>query len=314
MSAFCRARSTTPARLATLVAWMSASLAGCMSGPGFMQKQGSPVNSNDRADGILIITSTPTANGGVTAQISASSTSAQVLEAPAGSAIAGASILFPPGALGLDTMIDIGPAATLTTANIAEVGVDSSVLAQGTAVTISSSTPMDASSPLTISLPTPDGLGLLQLRTFDPANLSVIFRHTRVGTNEQIFGVLAGSDIRLAADRRSVDFQTIYFGTFQVIVTERPVVQPREVAAAEVEKPKAPEPPPPPPEVWRNVYYVSGMAGGAFDGDVPVANDQQGWMMLGVSTGASGSFSTTAHTSARDLFASGLKVARMLDK
>ena len=82
-------------RLATLVLTSSVGLTGCLSGPGFMKQASLTLASNDSAPTPTAATVLSDTGGVLTAQISANSTSTQVVKASAASAIAGTAIAFP---------------------------------------------------------------------------------------------------------------------------------------------------------------------------------------------------------------------------
>ena len=242
-----------------------------MGGPAFM-KQGGPL-ANDRKNGsVLVLETSATASGGVAARVEINGKDAQQIAASENSAIAGAAVVFPPGSLAIATTIELAPAAPLTTGNLSAVGVDSTVVASGTPVAITSAEKMDAVNPFTLALPIPSGVGL-RLQGVDPERLSVLYRLERVSTGESVAGVFTGPQIRIVGGK--VEFETSWFGTYQVIVTERPVVQAREVAAAVVEKPQ-------PTIVSRQLYWVSGLTLAVDVDEMPSSENPRSWLALGV--------------------------------
>ena len=131
---------------------------------------------------------------------------------------------------------------------------------------------MDAVNPFTLALPIPSGVGL-RLQGVDPQRLAVLYRVERVSTGESVAGVFTGPQIGINAGK--VVFETPWFGTYQVIVTERPVVQAREVAVATIETPQ-------PTIVSRQIYWVSGLTLAVDVDEMLSSENPLSWLALGV--------------------------------
>ncbi len=246
-------------------------LTGCMGGPAFMKKSG-PLASERKAGSTLILETSATASGGVAARVEINGANAQQIAASESSAIAGAAVVFPPGSLAVSTTIELAPAAPLTDGDLTTVGVDSAVVASGTPVSITSSEKMDAVNPFTLALPIPSAAGL-RLQGVDPERLSILYKLERISSGETVAGVFTANQLRV--NNGKVEFETSWFGTYQVIITERPVVQAREVAAEVLEKPA-------PKIISRPLYWVSGMTLATYVDDLPPSSSPMGWLALGV--------------------------------
>lgn len=201
-------------------------------------------------------------NGQTKGSFSANSFYTQVLEARSGSSISGSSISIPPGALAIDTQISLGDGAGIgNDSTLERLNLDTSVSAQGPAVAIESSVPMDTATPFTISLPIPNIAGL-RLTSDDPyANLSVIYFVKKVSQGAASFtGVIPRSQIDLSDGYAKVT--TSFFGTFQTIITKAPILKPIEKPIEPVTKP---EPPKPVPKEARLAYFVPGFLSTSFE-------------------------------------------------
>lgn len=149
-------------------------------------------------------------DGIITATIDGNSTTSQKLSASADSTISTSSVVFPVGALLIDTQITIQEGGTVASADTIEnIGLsDSTSIHQtGLAVSISSSTATDAVVPFTLNIPAPTVSGL----ALAEGNLVVFFSVTRDSSHYK--GVLPTADLTL--DNELVSFDTKYFGVYQ---------------------------------------------------------------------------------------------------
>ena len=158
-------------------------------------------------------------NGVATAAVEANSKETQLVNVPSGSAVAGSSLLLPPGALSISTQILIEEASPLTTAtSLSELSIQSEVLQQGTAVSIQASDLIDAKVPMTIAIPLPTGFGLAET---EYTRVAVLYRVTRNDQASNVSGIIPYAQISFQNGFAKV--QSLYFGAYQVIVTSVPL-------------------------------------------------------------------------------------------
>lgn len=168
--------------------------------------------------------------GGVSGPFSSSSGSEQSMGAPTDSTISGSRISVSPGALSVDTSIQMDEAAPVaTTATTAELGLSTSFQSSGVAVSVQTSVPMDALQPFTLSLPLPLQSNLTN-STWD--NLVVFYRVTKVDENKVVSGVIPRSEITVEYGVAKI--KSRYFGSFQAAVTTSPVTQAKEAESQAV--------------------------------------------------------------------------------
>ncbi len=191
-------------------------------------------------------------NGATKGVLSANSFYTQVLEAGSNSAISGSSVAFPPGSLAIDTEIALATTAAIgNNETLQQLELGTQVSASGAPVAIGASTPMDALVPFSLSLPLPDGSGLRL--TGDPyANLSVIYFVKKVGEGSASYtGVIPRAQIDISSGYAKIS--TLFFGTYQTIITQAPIEKSIEKPIEPVIKP-APAPQPAPALVG---YFAS---------------------------------------------------------
>ncbi|MGE4208552.1 MAG: hypothetical protein AB7F87_05265, partial [Oligoflexales bacterium] len=201
--------------LLTLFTLMFA-LGGCYGGPGFLKQSGSAQPAS-----VSVKTSE---TGVVSGTVDPDSKLSQVIDAP----VEGdeTSVSFPPGALDVGTDILIQSGSDIATPALAdELDIDG-FSSPGGAVVVSSTTPVDATIPFTISLPIPEGASLMLA---DPYQyLVVVFKITKVGEKQTTAGIIPREELVIGNGK--VEFQTMYFGVFQPSFTQKIVETPVEVA------------------------------------------------------------------------------------
>jgi hypothetical protein len=166
----------------------------------------------------------------VTGSLSASSGEIQILSAPEGSAISGVQSSFPPGAVSIDTEISLSPGPDIVASEDVSalgIGSDNKVESVGSSVSIESTVPFNTGVPFSVaiavegsSLSLQDGL----------LNFAVIFKAKDVDNNSLLFGVIPASEIRFVDGKAA--FSTRYFGTYQLVKTQVPILARQESKVA----------------------------------------------------------------------------------
>jgi len=151
----------------------------------------------------------------------AGSKGTQVLSAPKGSPIEGVSTSFPPGSLAISTEISVGPGANIVDAAsiTASLGLASDTTFDqiGASVSIQTSVDMDTAVPFTLALPLPK----TNLHLTANQNWAVVYKANKVGENSVSIGIIPESAIRFIDGLAK--FETSYFGTYQLVVTNRAI-------------------------------------------------------------------------------------------
>ena len=151
------------------------------------------------------------------------------MEASKTSAIAGAAVTFPPGSIAVATTVTLLPGPSLAASSTAsDLGLSGQLAGSGTSVTIASSVATDSVTPYTVSLALPAGAGLALADPY--ANLVVLYRVTKVGEGTQVSGLIPLSDLNIGSG--VVQFKIRYFGTYQAVLTGKPVTASRETTAS----------------------------------------------------------------------------------
>lgn len=181
---------------------------GCIKGPGFLKQ--------DSSSSLYAIPSTDSGDGSTTGYLQPGSTTTQVLSASGSSAVAGASISFPPGSIGISTSITMEQGASVATSlSATQLGVGS-VTSAAAAVHVSSSTALDTGAPFTISLPLPTSTSLTgnSMVLADPyAKLVVFYKCNWVSADKKYLGFIVRDGITIDGGLAKVDLS--HFGSFQ---------------------------------------------------------------------------------------------------
>lgn len=211
------------------------SLAGCFDGPGFLRQSDASKTDKIAAAASTVVDATTLSNeGGVlVASLKAGSTSTQLMKASDGSAIAGATVSFPPGSLAIDTNITMEEGSSLVLEQDAAslgIGSGSNVLNTAAAVVISSSAKVTLSQPMTVQLPLPVGAGL-SLTGNELERLVVIFKGQKSDADGGgiIFGIIPRTEI--AIENGVAVIKTQLFGSYQTIITKELIAERKELAS-----------------------------------------------------------------------------------
>jgi hypothetical protein len=191
-------------------------LTACFEGPQFL-KQRSPSEMLS----VTLDTSDPDKAIG---SITAGSTLTQVVNTTVPGVGGMTEVAFPPGSLTISTEIILQAGSDIATpATASSLNIDGFTDA-GSAVVVSSSTPVDAVSPFVIRLPLPStGLRLAD----DYETLVVVYKVQKVGDERIVQGVLPRSELLI--ENGQVSFATQFFGSFQVAYTAKAVDETTEV-------------------------------------------------------------------------------------
>lgn len=168
-----------------------------------------------------------TENDGVTsAEVDANSGELLYMEVGTDSAIFGASLQIPAGALSGNTMISLQQGASVITSTLQDnLGIDSGngIQASGPAVILSSSIAMDATD-LVLSIPL-DGASSLRLLADPNAKLIVIYKIKSEKDDGNLkLGVILRN--KLIVENNIVRFKTSHFGAFQAAVSDKLIADP----------------------------------------------------------------------------------------
>lgn len=156
--------------------------------------------------------------GVVIGAFSSSSNEAQQLSA-AGD-ISGTALIMPAGALPGDTRITLELGTSLTNLNLEALGISGSVQEGSAPVVLSSSSRENPLVPMRLVLPI--GLSLMfSLAGGNTENVAVIYKIEDYSTGEFRDGVIPTSEVSFASGK--VFFSTSYFGSFQLVYTEKKV-------------------------------------------------------------------------------------------
>jgi hypothetical protein len=205
-------------------------LAGCFEGPGFL-KQGTSVQQDRTGAGEPVVVATMESNGVATGAIDPNSTAPQQINASDNSAIAGANIVFPPGALAIETEVSIKEGDALVTDDtFAQLGIDGDGAVGAPSVAVTSSEAIDATVPFTIALPIPDQSSLRGFALQDGLdNLVVLYKVTRVDAGGDFNGLIPRDEIEIDGGYAVV--KSKYFGVYQAVITAKKVEAAVEVAS-----------------------------------------------------------------------------------
>jgi hypothetical protein len=204
-----------------------------MSGPGFFQQNNAAVLTDSPSTVVVPVQTND--DGTLTASLSADAGETQAIEAPAGSAVAGTAVNFPPGTLSVSTTVTMEEGTSLAGSDVASDlglgGVETS--SASTAVVISSSANIDATQPFTVNLALDNsaGLNLTQAQT----QLVVFYKIKKVEAGDATFvGIIPNNELTVANGK--IAFKTRFFGSYQAVyipaevttVAEKPATKPIE--------------------------------------------------------------------------------------
>lgn len=203
-------------------------LVACMAGPGFLKQDNAAVLSDSTSTVIVPVESS--ADGSMSATLSAQSGDTQAVVAPDGSAVAGSSLRFPPGTLGVDTVVTMEEGVSLANMDITtELGIGG-VQASGAsaALVISNSAKIDATQPFTVSLVLDNGSGLhLQQPNMQ---LVVFYKIIKAEEGSATFvGIIPNNELIVSG--KNISFMTRFFGSFQAVYVPTEVAVPQEKPA-----------------------------------------------------------------------------------
>jgi hypothetical protein len=215
---------------------------GCLKGPNFMQTRGAA----EGLDNSFIVETTEDA-GDVSGIIQSAMNRAQTLNAAAGSAVDGAAVVFPPGALAIDAPVIVGEGSDAASADIlAQVGLDTTVATGvGSSLYVSTSATTDPVLPMTLSLPLPSSSGLAGLVSStskalfldtDTTKYAVAFVAEKKATGETFVGFIPNKELTFKDGK--AQFETSNWGSYRLIQlapeAEKPVERVVRNTAADV--------------------------------------------------------------------------------
>ncbi len=208
--------------LATLVS-------SCLKGPGFL-RQG-------ESQALTSLIQTTEEAGDVTGSFSAASNRYQTILASSSSAVSGASVIFPPGALSISTSIIMGEGADAASADVlAQLGLDSSTASGvGSSLYVSASADTDLTVPMSLSLPI-FFTGSLFLDN-DTSSFAVAYVGIKLETKETSVGLIPNKEITFK-DGNAI-FETSTWGSYRLVKIIEEAAKPVE----RVVKPTAEAPP-----------------------------------------------------------------------
>ncbi len=211
-------------------------VSACFPGPGFLQQKQESIKSGvaERENSVVTMTMNPNA------------TTAQDIVAAAGSAIESTKVTFPPGAINIAMQVSLEEASSIATAATAgHLDLDNRFLNAGTAIGVTSNVNVDAAKPFSIVLPIPG----TQLRLGDDpfATLSVLFKVKIAATGEIKTGIIPRHELVIADG--FIKIETMYFGVYQAVTTEKSITAKIEAAVADTLQMKRDEKKLPPLEV-----------------------------------------------------------------
>lgn len=185
-----------------------------------------------------------------------SSTSNDAQQLSADGEITGTALIMPPGSLPGDTRITLELGTSLTSLNLEALGISGSVQEGSAPVVLSSSSRENPLVPMRLVLPI--GLSLMfSLAGGNTENVAILYKIEDYSTGEFRDGVIPTAEITIVDGR--VFFETKFFGSFQLVYTEKkitvaevkevvtvepPVTKRQEIAKAAPTPTSSPPPPP----------------------------------------------------------------------
>ncbi|NDE16331.1 LamG domain-containing protein [bacterium] len=202
-------------------------LAGCFQTP-FSTK--AAISAIEGGSAAVLVTTDET--GRATGSFDPSAAYDQLLAATSGE-IAGTAAVFPPGALSVATDIAIESGASLAQGSaLADLGLtfSNAISAAGASVIVRPADNVQLKQPMALSLPLPDGYGLVDLFLGDDNRLAILAKV--FDTDGQLKSQLIPRSSLTVSDGKAT-FQTMAFGAFQTIVLENPVTEAKTATSTE---------------------------------------------------------------------------------
>lgn len=172
-------------------------------------------SAREKTSALAAISTTVDEAGNISGTIDPNASVTQLLKFSSGE-LAGSAVAIPPGALSIPIAVTVGAGESLTSTQfLQDVGIsNNSIAAAGPSVAFTPSQPVQATSPLTLSIPfsAPSSLSL----TTGNEHIVVLYRWTEVvnGESSHSMGIIPAKDVVIAKDK--VSFQTTKFGVFQL--------------------------------------------------------------------------------------------------
>lgn len=228
-----------PLALLLLVVELSFIAAGCgimrrMQGDSFPQRNAStPEGATDNE----VVIETTESGGVVTGKLSGSSTGTQRLNASPSSSIAGSSVMFPPGAVTIDTAVTLEEGLDLSSDGaLTELGIADAQSASPSVV-LSSDPPVNPTKPFTVQIGTSSSASLLE----EGLVYFIVYKVLDVAANKTYVGSIPSSNVTLANGVAKFEIQ--FFGSYQLfkgkvspeaktVETQKPIVTKRDQAQA----------------------------------------------------------------------------------
>lgn len=208
--------------------WLSAS---CLPQPGARDMRHSSIPWTGQTQAV---SATTTASGTTKATIQPNNQVIQVVSVDGATPVSGTSLAFPPGALSIQTEVQVEEGAPLAVPSFqAAVGLFDNVARSGTPVAVSSSAKVDPVLPFTIALNIPGSAALLD----SGVSYAVAYKIIRHVDGSFLDGVIPSGGLVIKENK--VVFEAAYFGVYQVVVTKTPVVEAKAVPAVSPVRTKA---------------------------------------------------------------------------
>lgn len=194
-------------------------------------------SARSKTSAFAAISTTVDEAGNISGTIDPSASATQLLKFSSGE-LAGSAIAIPPGALSIPVSVTVGAGESLSSSQfLQDVGItNNSISAAGPSVAFTPSQPVEATNPLTLSIPFSSGSSLSLTTSND--NIVVLYRWTKVvnGESSHSMGIIPAKDVVIAKDK--VSFQTTKFGVFQLGKAETKIVERVNVQSVQPPAPK----------------------------------------------------------------------------
>jgi hypothetical protein len=194
-------------------------------------------SARSKTSALAAISTTVDEAGNISGTIDPSASATQLLKFSSGE-LAGSAIAIPPGALSIPVSVTVGAGESLSSSQfLQDVGItNNSISAAGPSVAFTPSQPVEATNPLTLSIPFSSGSSLSLTTSND--NIVVLYRWTKVvnGESSHSMGIIPAKDVVIAKDK--VSFQTTKFGVFQLGKAETKIVERVNVQSVQPPAPK----------------------------------------------------------------------------
>lgn len=194
-------------------------------------------SARSKTSALAAISTTVDEAGNISGNIDPNASATQLLKFNSGE-LAGSAIAIPPGALSIPVAVTVGAGESLSSSQfLQDVGINNnSISAAGPSVAFTPSQPIQATNPLTLSIPFSSGSGLSL--TASNENIVVLYRWTKVvnGESSHSMGIIPAKDVVIAKDK--VSFQTTMFGVFQVGRAETKIAERVNVQSLQPPAPK----------------------------------------------------------------------------